>query len=160
MAEVRRILSALQHGNAIQRKRRFARAAQIEDAIQTRWHVSPWSWKLKHLIWFFDIRAITWSANKRYEAWRNVRAVLAAVGKPHLVTWLENRGNAGYLRPGGVPGRLSETGRPARMVYRNVERPNGKAFSSTPSVPKFRTGPLEAAPALSRRKHARPSCDP
>jgi hypothetical protein len=132
MAEARRILSALQHGNTVQRKRRFAHAAQIEDAIQARWHVSPWSWRLKHLTWFFDVHAIDWSANKRYEAWRNVRVVLAAVGKPHLVTWLENRGNSDYLRPTGLAGRLSETGRPARIVHRNIEGPGGNAASWRP----------------------------
>jgi hypothetical protein len=89
----------------------------------------PWSWKLNHLTWSFDVHAIEWSANKRYEARRNVRAVLAAVGEAHLVTWLENRGNADYLRPTGVAGLLSETGRPARIVYRNLESPCDNAAS-------------------------------
>jgi hypothetical protein len=61
-----------------------------------------------------------------------VRAVLAAVGKPHLVTWLENRRNAGYLHPTGVAGRLSDTGRSPRIVYRNIEGPCGKAVSPQP----------------------------
>ena len=118
MTEVERILGRTLRGTARNVKRRLAHAASIEAIIQVRWHVKPWSWQLKHVEWFFDAHARDWSARMRYEAWRNIRAVLVGVGKAHLVAWLVNRRNADYLRPDGAPGRLSRRGRPPLLVVR------------------------------------------
>lgn len=87
-------------------KRRGEMAGRIAEAIWKRWKVGIWQWRLKHLQWYLDMYLEAAAPSTRYKYWNAVRAVLLALGRPHLVDCLAKRRNAGYLRPTGQPGPL------------------------------------------------------
>lgn len=99
---MRRILADALPGKRTNIERRIAKAERLEAAIFERFHVSPWKWQAKHIRWFFAVHADSWSPSARYDAWREFRAVLQAVGKGHVAALLSCRPKSDYIRPSGI----------------------------------------------------------
>lgn len=104
-------------------------AAAIAETLWRCQHVGPWQWRLKHLQWYLDGEARNLSASTRYDHWRAIRAVLAGMKKLHLIERLENRKNAGYVRPSGVAGALLN-GRPAKLPNINPDKYTSRATAT------------------------------
>lgn len=133
MSHVRRILKAALPGKNSNVARRIRRAERIEAAIYRRYQATPWRWQAKHIRWFFEVHAQAWKPTSRYDAWREVRAVLEAVGKPHVVALLINGPKADYLRPTGIAGRLSAVGRPPKLSQRKRSMTPHSSVMATPN---------------------------
>ena len=89
------------------------RGERIAQAIQQRFGISePRQWQAKHLRWVLERWASEKSEATRYDYWRTVRVLTAALGKwrdwqPHLV--------GGWCRPGAG-------GRPAKIALIKKQR--------------------------------------
>lgn len=121
-ASIEQILRRAQPGSSTAVKSHIARARQISAAIETRWgtgHAHPHHWRLKHVRWYLQEECRDLAAATRYDHWRTLRALLAALGRwqawaPRLKgPWCYRTG-----RPGSGPG-----GRPAKLAHRNQQQP-------------------------------------
>lgn len=74
------------------------RAEHIGDAIWRRYQVAPAQWQVKHLRWFLEHHTRDLATTSRYDYWRTVRALIAALNR--LTDWTPHlRGP--WLRPTG-----------------------------------------------------------
>ena len=95
-------------------QRHTRRADQIGAVIWRRWHVIPAQWQVKHLRWYLTHETRELAASSRYDHWRTVRALVAALDRledwqPHFRgPWIRPTGDATPLdrRQGGRPARL------------------------------------------------------
>jgi len=86
------------------------RSERIARAIQERFSISePHQWQAKHLRWVLERWASEKSGATRYDYWRTVRVIAAALGKwqdwqPHLKSGLCRNGGGG--RSAKIPNRI------------------------------------------------------
>jgi len=108
-------------------QRHTRRADQIGDLIWRRWQVIPEQWQVKHLRWYLSHETRDLAPASRYDHWRTVRALVAALGRlddwlPHLRgPWLRPTGDASKPNRhlGGRPARLP-AGRPIKPSKSNT----------------------------------------
>ena len=93
-----RILRKSLPGKKSGRRKRIEVAQVVAEVVFIRWRVGPYGWKLKHLIWYFDVYIKDSKPTTRYEHWRAVRSILERTENEHMITLLAGRANAGYIR--------------------------------------------------------------
>lgn len=93
-----RILRKSLPGKKSGRRKRIEVAQVVAEVVFIRWRVGPYGWKLKHLIWYFDVYIKDSKPSTRYEHWRAVRSILERTENDHMITLLTARANAGYIR--------------------------------------------------------------
>ena len=95
--------------------RHIRRADRIGGVIWRRWHVIPAQWRVKHVRWYLAHECRELAPASRYDYWRTVRALVAALGR--LNDWLPHlRGP--WIRPttdNATPPDRRKGGRPARL---------------------------------------------
>ena len=95
-------------------QRHVRRAEHVGAVIWRRWHLVPAQWQVKHLRWYLSAETRDLAPGTRYDHWRTVRALVAALGRgddwlPHLRgPWLRPCGDAAPMERGrgGRPPRL------------------------------------------------------
>ncbi len=93
------------------------RAEIIGETIWRRWQVMPVAWQAKHLRWLLSHHTRDLKPSTRYDWWRTVRVLCAALGKfedwkPHL--------KGPWQRPDGeVRAPAQATGRPTKLLPQN-----------------------------------------
>ena len=93
-----RILRKSLPGKKSGRRKRIEVAQVVAEVVFIRWRVGPYGWKLKHLIWYFDVYIKDSKPTTRYEHWRAVRSILERTENEHMITLLAGRANADYVR--------------------------------------------------------------
>ena len=104
-------------------QRHTRRADQIGAVIWRRWQVIPAQWQVKHLRWYLSHETRDLAPASRYDHWRTVRALIAALGR--LDDWLPLlRGP--WLRPTGDASKSNRHlgGRPARLPAGQTRNPS------------------------------------
>ena len=106
-------------------QRHTRRADLIGALIWRRWQVVPAQWQAKHLRWYLERETRVLAPSSRYDHWRTVRALAAALEKlddwhPHL------RGP--WLRPTGDAKRMNrhQGGRPTKLPAGQPSPPKSK----------------------------------
>lgn len=116
MSSIHQILRRAQPGSSGAVRDHIRRGERIAAAIAERWGADhPHHWRLKHVRWYLECSSHQLSPATRYDHWRTVRALLAALGR--LPDW-EPRLRGPWRRRDGVSRPRGRGGRPAKLANR------------------------------------------
>ena len=109
MSAINQLLERAQPGASLSVKRHIRRGKRIHTAIESRYGVTLRQWKQKHLIWFLDHCTKDLSRSTRYDYYRTMMVLSAALCKQWKFpgTWSRPTGSSGTRGIGGRPQKLS-----------------------------------------------------
>lgn len=126
MSAIRRILERAQPGSSGGVTQHIRRGERLAELIRERWQVErPEQWRAKHVRWALERGLSERSAASRYDYYRTVRVIAAALGhwpdwEPHLIgSWIRPTGERGAMKAGRPP-KLSLRARAARTHGRRA----------------------------------------
>jgi hypothetical protein len=93
MLEIELFLSGILTGSKATQQRHLAQARAMQEAIQKRWQRNnPWTWKTKHIHWFFNCHMKNRSTKTRYYYKLTTQLIQKRTGRSLLPKTYKNRG--------------------------------------------------------------------
>ena len=109
MSNISQLLRRAQPGASISVKRHIRRGELIHTSIFNRYGVTLRQWKQKHLIWYLDNCTKEQSSNTRYDYYRTIMVLTAALNKQWQFpgSWTRPTGKRETRGIGGRPLKLA-----------------------------------------------------